>query len=142
LGLYAVQDRIDTEYPQMVHDHSFALMSNGAVREFLQLERFTRVKRDNKLQVHLPALMKKWGLVDANMDVVFVDNMVGRAMISTSGQIRFEAPLAARLTKDWEKGWLWWFNRELDGYVLNHELAHVFSAIPFYGMFKENSLLV
>lgn len=142
LGLYAVQDRIDTEYPQMVHDHSFALMSNGTVTDFLQLERFTRVKRDNKLYVHLPALMKKSGLVDAEMDVVFVDNMVGRAMISANGQIRFEAPLAARLTKDWEKGRLWWFNRELDGYVLNHELAHVFSAVPFYGMFKENSLLV
>jgi carbamoyltransferase len=142
LGLYAVQDRIDTEYPQMVHDHSFALMSNGGVTDFLQLERFTRVKRDNKLYVHLPALMKRAGLVDADMDVVFVDNMVGRAMISANGQIRFEAPLAARLTKDWEKGRLWWFNRELDGYVLHHELAHVFSAIPFYGMFKENSLLV
>lgn len=142
LGLYAVQDRIDTEYPQMVHDHSFALMSNGGVTDFLQLERFTRVKRDNKLYVHLPALMKRAGLVDADMDVVFVDNMVGRAMISANGQIRFEAPLAVRLTKDWEKGRLWWFNRELDGYVLNHELAHVFSAVPFYGMFKENSLLV
>jgi carbamoyltransferase len=142
LGLYAIQDRIDTEYPQMVHDHSLAVMSNGKVKNFLQLERFSRVKRDNKLHVHLPELLMKLGLVDVDMDVVFVDNMVGRAMISANGQVRFEAPLAARLTKDCEKGRLWWFNRALDGYVLSHELAHVFSAVPFYGMFKENSLMV
>lgn len=142
LGIYAIQDRIDTNYPQYVHDHNLALMNNGEVKKFLQLERISRIKRDNKLYVHLPELIKHSGLAEADVDVVFVDNVVGRAMISSSGQIRFEAPLNPKLTKDIEKGKLWWIYREPDSYILNHELAHIFSCLPFYGSFEENSLLV
>jgi carbamoyltransferase len=142
LGIYGIQDRLDTTHPQYVHDHNFALMQNGKVEEFVQLERLTRIKRDNKLHVHLPDLMRELKLVDTDLDVVFVDNMVGRAFISSNGQIRFEAPLNKRLTKTWEEGRLWWFNREMNSYVLNHELAHVFSCLPFFGEFEENSLLI
>lgn len=142
LGIYAIQDRLDTNYPQYVHDHSLALINNGSILKYLQLERVSRVKRDNKLYAQLPNLIRDAGMVDLNADVVFVDNVIGRAMISANGQIRFEAPLNPKLTKDWEKGKLWWFDRELESYILNHELAHVFSCLPFYGEFEENSLLV
>jgi carbamoyltransferase len=142
LGIYGIQDRLDTPHPQYVHDHNFALMQQGKLEEFAQLERITRIKRDNKLHIHLPDLMRELKLVDSDLDVVFVDNMVGRAFISSNGQIRFEAPLNKRLTKTWEEGRLWWFNREVNGYVLNHELAHVFSCLPFFGEFEENSLLI
>jgi carbamoyltransferase len=142
LGIYSIQDRLDTNYPQYVHDHNLALVDKGSVVKYLQLERVSRVKRDNKLHIHLPQLIREAGMVDADFDVVFVDNVVGRAMISANGQIRFEAPLNTKLTKDIEKGKLWWFNRELDSYVLNHELAHIFSCMPFFGEFEENSLLV
>jgi len=142
LGIYAIQDRLDTMYPQYVHDHSLALFENGTLNKFLQLERISRVKRDNKLYAQLPQIIKDAGMVNADFDVVFTDNVVGRAMISKNGQIRFEAPLNFRLTKDIEKGKLWWFDREIDGYVINHELAHIFSCLLFYGEFEENSLLV
>ena len=142
LGIYGIQDRLDTKYPQYVHDHNLALIENGSVKKYLQLERVSGIKRDNKLYYHLPQLIKESKLVNADFDVVFVDNVVGRAFISSNGQIRFEAPPSYRLTKDYEKGKLWWFDREIDGYVLNHELAHIFSCLPFFGDFKENSLLV
>ena len=142
LGIYGIQDYLDTDYPQMVHDHNLALINEGKVENFLQLERITQIKRDNKMHQHIAGLVKEVNWVDKEMDVVFVDNMVGRAFISQNGQIRFEAPLTKRLTKDWEEGRLWWFNREMNGYVLNHELAHVFSCLPFFGNFKENSLLI
>lgn len=142
LGIYAIQDRLDTVYPQLSHDHNLAFMDNGVVQHFLQLERHTRIKRDNKLHIHLPDIIRKLQLVNRDMDVVFVDNMIGRAFISSSGEIRFEAPLTKRLTKSWEESRLWWFDRELNGYILNHELAHIFSCLPFFGEFKENSLLV
>lgn len=142
LGIYGIQDRLDTGYPQYVHDHNLALAEQGTIKKFLQLERITRVKRDNKLYVHLPQIIKEAGMVDSDFDVVFVDNVVGRSLISANGQIRFEAPLNFRLTKDFEKGKLWWFNREIDGYVICHELAHIFSCLPFFGEFEENSLLV
>lgn len=142
LGIYGIQDRIDAEYPQMVHDHGLALMEQGKVSEYIQLERLSRIRRDNKLHRHLPDIIREMKLVDRDMDVVFVDNMVGRAYISQCGQIRFEAPLIKRITKDWEEGRLWWFNREMSSYVLNHELAHIFSCLPFFGQFNENSLLI
>lgn len=142
IGIYGIQDRLDTRFPQYVHDHSLAIAKNGTITKYLHLERVTRSKRDNKLYVHLPQIIKDAHLVDIDADVVFVDNIVGRAMISSNGQIRFEAPLNARLSKEHEKGKLWWFDHELDSYVLCHELAHVFSCLPFFGEFKENSLLV
>ena len=142
LGIYGIQDRIDSESPQMVHDHNLAFIENGEVKKFLQLERISRIKRDNKLHHRLVALMTEEKLVDTEMDVVFVDNRVGRSFISSNGQIRFEAPLNKRLTKDWEEGQLWWFNRELKSFILNHELAHIFSCLPFFGNFKENSLMI
>lgn len=142
VGIYGIQDRIDTPYPQMVHDHSLSIINNGEVISYLHLERDTRMKRDNRLYIHLPRIIKSLGLVNANLDVVFVDNMVGRAFISSNGQVRFEPPLTVRLTKDWEQGKLWWISHDIDGYVLNHELAHIFSCLPYYGNFQENSLLV
>jgi carbamoyltransferase len=142
LGIYGIQDRLDAKYPQYVHDHNLALIENGEIKKFLQLERITRLKRDNRLYFNLPQIIKDAGMVNTDFDVVFVDNVVGRSFISSNGQIRFEAPLNFRLTKDIEKGKLWWFDREIDGYVINHELAHIFSCLPFYGDFEENSLLV
>jgi carbamoyltransferase len=141
-GIYSIQDRLDTNFPQYVHDHNLSLIENGSIVNYFHLERISRIKRDNKLYIHLPQLIKDAGLVVSDADVVFVDNMIGRAMISGNGQIRFEAPLNPKLTKDWEKGKLWWFDHELDSYILNHELAHIFSCLPFYGEFEENSLLV
>lgn len=142
IGIYAIQDRIDTDYPQYVHDHNMAIMRDGNVEKYLHLERITRIKRDNKLYKHLPTLVREISMVDTDADVVFTDNIVGRALISTNGQIRFEAPLTKRLTKTWEESRLWWFNRNMNSYILNHELAHVFSCLPFFGNFKENSLLI
>lgn len=142
LGIYGIQDRIDTKYPQLVHDHNLAFANQGQIEELLQLERVSRIKRDNKLHQQLTTLVKEKKWVETDMDVVFVDNAVGRSFISTDGQIRFEAPLNKRITKDWEEGRLWWFNREMSSYILNHELAHIFSCLPFFGDFKENSLLI
>jgi carbamoyltransferase len=142
IGIYGIQDRTDNFYPEYVHDHGIALMEQGRVLRYLQLERITRRKRDNKLHQHITELLRSEGLVDIDCDVVFVDNIIGRAFISSDGKIRFEAPLNQRLQKDWEKGRLWWVNRELDAYILPHELAHIFSCMPFYGEFQDNSLLV
>jgi carbamoyltransferase len=142
LGIYGIQDRSDHPYPQYVHDHSLVMMHEGKVENMLQLERYSRIKRDNKMHRHLTTLVREAGWVDREADVVFVDNVVGRSLISSDGQIRFEAPLMGRLTKTWEQGRLWWFKREMNAWVLNHELAHVFSCLPFFGEFEENSLLI
>ncbi len=142
LAIYGIQDRKDLDYPLMVHDHNLALMHNGRVRYFLQQERISHRKRDCSLHIDLKSILKGKKLLAADYDLVFVDNVVGRTFLTRDGEVRFEAPLNTRLSDGLEKGRCWWFGQEREGYVLNHEMAHMFSCLPFFGPFRENSLLV
>ena len=142
LAIYGIQDRANYEFPFYVHDHNLALMQNGHVELFLQQERISRRKRDNTLHIHLKDILKQKKLLSQHFDLVFVDNVAGRAFISNTGDIRFEAPLGFSLAKGLEPGKCWWLDAEKKAYVLNHELAHIFSCLPFFGNFEENSLLV
>lgn len=142
LAIYGIQDRAEYEHPFYVHDHNLALMQNGKVSHFLQQERISRRKRDNSLHIHLKEILKRKKWLGHDFDLVFVDNVVGRTFLLQSGEVRFEAPLRRSLATDLEKGKCWWFGREKEAWLLNHELAHIFSCMPFFGCFKENSLLV
>ena len=142
LAIYGIQDRFDYEHPFYVHDHNLALMQDGKVEWFLQQERISRRKRDNSLHIHLKSILKDKKLLGKDYDLVFVDNVVGRTFLLQSGEVRFEAPLNHELSTDLEKGRCWWFGEEKEAWVLNHELAHMFSSLPFYGNLQDNSLLV
>jgi carbamoyltransferase len=142
LAIYGIQDRYEYEHPFYVHDHNLAVMQDGRVLHFLQQERISRRKRDNTLHLHLKEILKQKKLIGNDYDLVFVDNVVGRTFLLSSGEVRFEAPLNRNLSTDLEKGKCWWFGKEKEAFVLNHELAHMFSCLPFFGSFKENSLLV
>lgn len=142
LAIYGIQDRYDYEYPFYVHDHNLALMHNGKVEWFLQQERISRRKRDNTFHLHLKSILKEKKLLGKDYDLVFVDNVVGRSFILHNGEVRFEAPLNQYLASGLEKGKCWWFGSEKDAWVLNHEMAHMYSCLPFYGNFRDNSLLV
>lgn len=143
LAIYGMQDIIDADFPYLTHDHSFVLMHNGKIEKFIQLERISRKKHDNKLEKHLFELLKQAKLLNKNIDIVFVDAVHGRSFISSNGAIRFETKPVKQLQNKIEKGNLWWLNDfKKNAYVLNHELAHIFSCIPFFGNFKKNSLLI
>ena len=142
LAIYGIQDRTNSEWPLYVHDHSLALFEGGKLKKLLQLERKSRAKRDNRLYQQIYSILKEEKLIGKPYDLIFVDNVVGRAFISTEGNMRFEAPLCSELSTDMEKGIAYWVDGERDAYVLNHELSHIFSCLPFYGNFKENSLLI
>ena len=142
LAIYGIQDRENYKYPFYVHDHNMAIMQNGKVDYFVQQERVSRRKRDNTFHIHLKEFLKDKKLLNANYDLVFVDNAVGRTFLSKNGDARFEAPLNSNLSTNLEQGKCWWFGKEKEAFVLNHELAHIFSCLPFFGNFKENSLLV
>ena len=142
LAIYGIQDRFDYGFPFYVHDHNLCIMQNGKVREFLQLERISRQKRDHQLHEKLYSILKEKKLLTEEFDLVFVDNVVGRTFLTSRGDARFEAPLNPGLTVFPEEGRCWWFGRKARGWALNHELAHVFSCLPFFGNFRENSLLV
>ncbi len=140
LALYGIQDC--NEQQTLVHDHNLCLMNNASVIDFIQLERITRKKRDNQLHLHLDDILRQKKWIDKDFDLVFVDNVLGRAFINKQGTVRFEAPLSTGLKNTIEKGICHWYGKRKEAYVLNHELAHIGTCLPFYGAFKENSLLV
>ena len=142
LAIYGIQDRDNYTHPFYVHDHNLAIMQNGQIRAFLQLERITGRKRDNRLHEQLYTILKEQKLLAEDFDLVFVDNVVGRTFLTRTGNARFEAPLPPQLASDLEQGRCWWFGNKTKAWALNHELAHVFSCLPFFGGFKNNSLLV
>jgi len=142
LAIYGIKDIKNSGYPVFVHDHNISFFNNGLLEKHVQLERVTRKKYDNTLDHHLYKLLKKEKIIDTELDIVFVDNVIGRAFISNDGQMRFEGPTNPELSDSLEKGRCWWFGKEREAYVLNHELAHIYSCLPFFGDFRENSLLV
>jgi carbamoyltransferase len=143
LAVYGIQDIDDKEFPVMVHDHNICLFADGQIKKYLQLERFSRKKYDNQMPAFLEKLLKKEKLAGIeNIDLVFVDNVIGSSFINKRGNIRFEAPLCDSLAEGLKEGKGYWFGKEVSTYLCNHELAHIYSCLPFYGMFKNNSLLI
>ncbi|MGM0406632.1 MAG: carbamoyltransferase C-terminal domain-containing protein [Bacteroidota bacterium] len=142
LAIYGIKDIKNNGYPAYVHDHNISYFENGRLLKYLQLERYTRQKYDNSLDSKLYELLKQAKLLKGNYDLVFTDNVIGRAFINNNGEARFEGPLTDSLHNGLEKGKSWWFGEEKDAYILNHELAHIYSCIPFFGDFKDNSLLI
>ena len=143
IAIYGIQDRINSSTPFYVHDHAITIMDKGRVIKHLTLERLSRKKHDNTLHEQLYQLLKSEGLLkNTDYDLVFVDNVVGRSFISSCGRFRFEAPLNNSLATKPELGRCWWLNKEKEAYALNHELAHIGACLPFYGEYKNNSLLI
>ncbi|WP_372365110.1 carbamoyltransferase C-terminal domain-containing protein [Candidatus Uabimicrobium sp. HlEnr_7] len=143
LAIYGIQDRHNYDSPGYVHDHSLVLMENGKVITYLHLERLTRRKHDNRMHICIEDILDEHDFyLPDEFDIVFVDSFVGRSFISNSGKIRFEGPIGGPLATDVELGNCWWKDQEREAYVLNHELAHLYSCLPFYGNFQDNSMLI
>ncbi|MCG8411447.1 MAG: hypothetical protein MI739_09200 [Bacteroidales bacterium] len=142
LAIYGIKDIKNTGFPVFVHDHNVSFFRGGEVKKYLQLERVTRSKFDNSLSKNIYNVLKSEQLIAEDADVVFVDNVIGRSFISDDGEVRFETSLNKCLQEGLEEGNLWWYGKQKEAFVLNHELAHVYSCVPFFGNFKENSLLI
>ncbi len=142
IGVYGIQDCNSSETPTISHDHGIAILQNGKVIESIQLERLNRKKQSADLNSMLFSLLKSKNLLTQTCNYVFVDNILGRSFINSEGNIRFEAPLQNSLQLGIEKGNLWMLDKNFTGYIVNHELAHIGSCLPFFGDFKDNSLLI
>ena len=149
LSIYGTKDRNRGNYPFFVHDHNLCLMQDGEIIQYLQLERYTRRKYDNRLDLFIEELIddKTLELPD-EFDIVCANDYTGNAFISQSGRLHFEANhqdvllpnvFPARAYLNDAEGW---GGKDLNAFCCPHELAHIFSCVPFYGIFKENSLLV
>jgi carbamoyltransferase len=143
VGCYSIPDVNDNSYPELVHDHNITILNEGKLIRFLHLERFSRIKYDSGLNNYFESIARELKLIPAKDTVfVFVDHEIGRSFISKTGKIRVETSINDKLSLEPERARLYWFGEWPEAYVINHELAHLYSCIPFYGNFKNKSILV
>ena len=148
LAIYGIKDRNRLEYPAYVHDHNLCLMQDGKIIQYLQLERFTKRKYDNRLDLFIEQLVDEKKLeLPEDFDLVCVNDFVGNTFISENGRWRFEADRPTELSFGLSPANAYfqyddWCGKELNAFLCQHETAHVGSTLPFYGDFKDNSLLV
>ena len=143
VGIYAIPDTSNAEYPSLIHDHNLTIMEDGKIVSYVHQERISRKKYDATLQNELRNFTRAFDLFnDDDLHFVFTDHEIGRSVLSAVGDMRFEAPLNSELSNGLEDARLFWFGKHYKAFILNHELAHLYSCVPFYGMFEPNSLLV
>ena len=148
LAIYGIKDRNLFKYPAYVHDHNVCVMQNGKVLQYLQLERFSRRKYDNRLDLFLEQLIEQKVInCPEDFDLVCVNDFVGNAFISQNGRLRFEADRPRKLSFEISKANAYyqydgWNGKEINAFLCQHETAHICSNLPFYGEFKDNSLLI
>jgi len=152
LAVYGIKDRNMAPFPIFVHDHNLCVMQNGRILGYLHLERFSRRKYDNRLDLFIEDLLDS-NILDLpveldEFDIVSVNDFVGNAFISRNGRFHIEANhqqiLEARLfaARAYLSQRCGWCGKEIPAWCCPHEIAHIFSCVPFYGSFKENSLLI
>lgn len=148
LAIYGINDGSEQGRQIQTHDHSICLMSEGRVIRFMQLERYTQVKHDNHLQHFLEEILALpgWELPE-EFDFVSVNSFAGNAFFTNSGRWRFEVTPFPREVHRIHAGVLRVQHgtsgmRAQEAWLCPHELAHMASAMPFYGAFEEESLLV
>lgn len=148
LAIYGILDRNSFKYPAYVHDHNICVMQDGKILQYLQLERHTRRKYDNRLNLYIEDLIDQ-RVIDCpdDFDFVCINDFVGNAFASRNGRLRFEADYQSKLRFSpipalgyWQ--YSGWEGKPLNSFLVQHEVAHICSTLPFYGDFLDNSLLV
>ena len=98
LAIYGIKDRNIFKYPAYVHDHNLCLMQDGEIIKYMQLERLSRRKYDNRLDLYLERLVDENILqLPDDFDLVCVNDFVGNAFVSENGRLRFEADRPKKL---------------------------------------------
>lgn len=148
VAIYGIKDRNNLENPAYTHDHNLCIMQNGKIIQYLQLERYTRRKYDNKLDEYLEELIeKKLISLPDEFDLVSVNSFLGNSFITKNGKIRLDSLPQKELSNDLEEAFAFyqfsdWEGKEVKAYNCSQELAHIATCLPFFGNFKENSLLI
>ena len=146
VGLYGIRDTTNGGGPTHTHDHSLAFMQEGRVVDVVPLERVTRVKHDNRLDLHIGSLLAE-RLGEGPVRFVSVNSYVGDAFLAADGNLRIEPRAPVTITAEPVPASVRWWpdgvrRREAEGWALCHEFAHVASLLPFVGRFEPKSLLV
>lgn len=148
LAIYGIFDGAEKGRQLETHDHNICLMSEGRVVRFLQLERFTQVKHDNRLHQFLDEILTQagWELPD-EFDFVSVNSFAGNSFVTNTGDWRFESAPFPKDVHRLHKGILRSQRSSgerltKDAWLCPHELAHIASVLPFHGALEEETLAV
>lgn len=144
LALYGISDPLGDDSGEL-HDHSVAIMESGKVVEFIELERVSRKKHDNRLGFYIDEIIQGSRIKLPNkFNLVFVDSYAGRMFVSKNHLIHLEAKTSKNnhLASIPEIAEGKFGNYDVNVYVCNHELAHIGSHLVFTGSFKDDSLLI
>lgn len=148
LSLYGSKDIDSRPYPVFTHAHNLCLMQDGQIVKYIELERYSRRKFDNRLDLFIDDMIESKALdLPSDFDFVIVNDFLSSCFISKSGRIRFECGGSKILKPSLIDGTLTVLRGDssvckLSASCLPHELAHVFSCLPFWGDIKDNSLLL
>lgn len=148
LAIYGIKDRNVFDNPAYVHDHNLCLWQDGKIIKYMQLERFSRKKYDNRLDLFIEDLIDNHVIdLPGEFDVVCVNDFVGNAFVSKNGRLRFEFNYCDKLDFSLGKGrgyfqYDGWDGKPVEAFLCSHEVAHICSTLPFFGEFHNNSLLV
>ena len=145
VGIYGIPDASSRQRPTFVHDHSVAVMRDGAVLTVVQLERWTGNKHDNRLPHHIGEILA--AVLPPNEPVRFVcaNSFLGSTFLSADGSLRIEPCAATSVSEDLIPARVRWFPdgqnpRQAEGFIISHELAHIASLLPFVGGFDEGAV--
>lgn len=147
VGIFGIQDVGSGPHPMYTHDHGIALMKDGKVLTTIELERYTRLKHDNRLPVYIHELLDRYLPCDEEVRFVNANSFSGSSFISHEGRMRIEPDAQLNIEDILFPAGIKWYDatgrqKEADASIICHEFAHIASLLPFVGEFLPNSLLV
>ncbi|MDO6677647.1 carbamoyltransferase C-terminal domain-containing protein [Shewanella sp. 4_MG-2023] len=132
IGIYGDSDPLKEHRS---HDHGVAVFRKGNLLFCCELERFTGIKHDGRLNHYLKSLLEPWLSSGESIQWVLVNSFMGNQFISHDGTLIIDVNVTLPVEDV--------FYKVDDNHsIMTHEMAHIGTCLPFYGNFKPNSLLI
>ena len=132
------------------HDHNVTIIKDGALLNFIELERFTGIKQDCRLEEFIDEIIKQCIPNYQNEEIVIisVNSFLGNSFISNTGQLRIEPNNKVKVEDILSECSVQFYKNGLNkiiktqGFIMTHEFAHIATCLPFFGKFQPESLMV
>lgn len=147
VGIYGPKDRIldDGSSSFMSHDHNVTFMRDGKIIGAIELERYTRLKHDNNLDEYIENIIDCVWDKKEKMRFILANSFVSKGFISKKGSLKIFEPenidIAEICIKTTGEFTCDGVVVDSEFYIIVHEFAHIATVLPFFGKFKENSML-
>lgn len=143
VGLHGIEGSTTNHH---AHDHAIALMRDGVVLANLEVERFSRIKHDANLAMYFDNLIKPWLQEGETVRFVLATSFFGNKFQSESNSCDIVIPAQFEISSLFAQSSIaissFLANHPVEAWCVSHEAAHVGSCLPFFGDYKDNSLLI